>query len=663
MELPTYSKSKTTFPQLLKLATAILDESKRLNGHISRMEELDKAYARYIDPADRSDREKVGSKVCGQVINSVVNPIVISQVNSLVAFWAETFLTGYPIFGVVSPPDQKEDAMALEGIIQDHMAISQSVPELMKLFYDGAKYNIMAWRVNWEPIKVYDPVKEMTDLTDSASTRVKVDNKHINVVKRLDFRNVHWDRTVPLTEADARGRFIGYTELVNGTELVERLQYLEDEGTLAGQQGAIAAKLKSSARDAGDYVEPTDWTGAFATHHKNSDETDWGAIFAGPDSQRPSAVLEASNKLYNLTTLYVRIRPMDYGIKSAGPNNRFQIWKMQLVNRDTIIYMQPFIGAYGRFPIGLAHAIEDGLDLQTQSYGEMAVPLQDATTRIMTMRLDAAKRAIQDRGLYNPKMIKPEHINSPIPAAKIPVVPSALSESGLDQAYRPIPYDARGTESLIQDAVQLENWQKELSGINSATKGQFTKGNRTLGEFDTIMGNAESRLRLPNIVIEHRMMSKIKEAIKLNLLMYGEDTVIISPRTGEPIELSIQNLQQHRMEFEVADGYMPKGKMVNTEFLVEIMHMITQSPILQQELGYQLPSILSHVAQLAGVRGFDRYALAAEKDAAHNIRGVMAVQQAIMTAVQEIQGQLGIPPMEAPPEAQPPEGQPNQEMM
>ena len=177
------------------------------------------------------------------------------------------------------------------------------------------------------------------------------------------------------------------------------------------------------------------------------------------------------------------------------------------------------------------------------------------------------------------------------------------------------------------------------------------------------MGNAESRLRLPNIVIEHRMMSKIKEAIKLNLLMYGEDTVIISPRTGEPIELSIQSLQQHRMEFEVADGYMPKGKMVNTEFLVELMHMITQSPILQQELGYQLPSILSHVAQLAGVRGFDRYALAAEKDAAHNIRGVMAVQQAIMTAVQEIQGQLGMPPMEVPPEAQPPEGQPNQEMM
>lgn len=660
MDLPTYTKSKTTYPQLLKLASAILDDSQRLNGHISRMDELDKAYARYLDPSERGDRDKTGSKVCGQVINSVVNPIVISQVNSLVAFWAETFLTGYPIFGVVSPPDQKEDAMALEGIIQDHMNLSQSVPELMKLFYDGAKYNIMAWKVDWAPIPVYDPVKEMTDLSEDAATRVEVDNKHINFIRRLDLRNVHWDKTVPPTEADTRGRYIGYTELVNGTELLERLQYLEDEGILAGQPAALAAKLKTSPRDSKDYAEPTDWSGAFSTKHDPS-FTDWGAIFSGGDgSQKPSAALEASNKLYNLHTFYVRIRPMDYGIKSAGKNNRFQIWKMQVVNRDIIISLQPYIGAYGRFPIGMAHAIEDGHDLQTQSYGEMAIPLQDATTRIMAMRLDAAKRSVQDRGLYNPRMIKAEHINSPIPAAKIPVIPSALAEAGIEQAYRPIPYDARGTESLIQDAVQLENWQKELSGINSATKGQFTKGNRTLGEFDTIMGNAESRLRLPNIVIEHRMMSKIKEAIKLNLLMYGEDTVIISPRTGVPVELSIQNLQQHRMEFEIADGYMPKGKLVNTEFLVEIMHMISQSPILQQELGYQLPSILAHTAQLAGVRGFDRYAMAAEKDAAHNLRGVMAVQQALTQAVQEMQQQMGMEPMQDPAaQEQPPE----QEMM
>ncbi len=655
MQLPTYTKTRNTFPALVKLACSILDESLRLGNHVARMDSLDKAYARYINPAERGDKDKYGSEVCGQVINSVVNPIVISQVNSLVAFWAETYLTGYPIFGVVSPPDQKEDAMALEGIIQDHMNLSESVPELLKLFYDGAKYNMMAWEVAWDQIAIYDPVKEMSDLTASAATRVEVDHKHINYIRRLDFRNVHWDRTVQPTQVDSRGRFLGYTEMVNGTELLERMQYLEDEGVLAGQLKDLATKLKGSERHPGDFREATDWTGALSTT-TSREETDWGSIFSGADSNRPTAALEASNKLFNLTTLFVRIRPSDYGIGSTGKGDRFQIWKMQIVNRDTIIYFQPFVGAYGRFPIGLAHAIEDGMGMQTQSYGEMAVPLQDATTRIMTMRLDSAKRAIQDRGIYNPQIIRADHINSSAPAAKIPAIPSGLVDSDLSQAYRPIPYDARGTEGLIQDAVQLENWQKELSGVNSATRGQFTKGNRTLGEFDTIMGNAENRLRLPNIVIEHRMLAKIKEAIKLNLLMYGEDTIIISPRTGMPVELSIQRLQQHRMEFEVADGYMPKGKMVNSEMLLQIMHLIAQSPNLQQELGYQLPSMLSHLAQLSGVRGFDRYAMAAEQDAAHNYMGMMATQQAIMQAVQQLQEQAGMQPMQDP-NQQPPEGQ------
>lgn len=639
-ELRTYTKSKTTYPDLLNLATNILDESRKYSMRIARMDELDRAYQRYIDPSQQHDREKYGSKVCGQVVNSVVNPIVVSQVNSLVAFWAETFLTGYPIFGVVSPPDQKEDAMALEGIIQDHLMLSQSVPEMLKLLYDGAKYNVMAWQVAWERISVYDPVKEMMDFSTEAATRVEVDHKHINHVKRLDFRNVHYDRTVPITAADSRGRYIGHTELVNGTELLDYLQYLADEEELAGTMGDIAAKLKVSVRDAQDFQEPADWSNQYGT--KLSDgQIDWQNIFANEGAKtKPSAQLEASNKLFNKHTFYIRIRPVDYGIRAAGDNKRFQIWKMVVINRDTIVYLQPFVGAYGRFPIGLAHAIEDGMDMQTQSYGEMAVPLQDATTRIMAMRLDSARRAIQDRGLYNPTMIKAEHINSPVPAAKIPVIPTGLLDHDISKAYQAIPYDARGTEGLIQDAVTLENWQKELSGINSATRGQFTKGNRTLGEFDTIMGNAENRLRLPNIVIEHRMLSKIKEALKMNILLYGQDTTIISPRTGQPIELSIQSLQEHRMEFEMADGYMPKGKLINVDLLMQIMQLIGQMPNLQEALGYQMPAMLSHIAQLAGIRGFDRYAMAAPQDAAANYQGLLETQQAIVAAVQALEQQV-----------------------
>ena len=94
------------------------------------------------------------------------------------------------------------------------------------------------------------------------------------------------------------------------------------------------------------------------------------------------------------------------------------------------------------------------------------------------------------------------------------------------------------------------------------------------------------------------------------------------------------------MEFEMADGYMPKGKLINVELLMQIMQMIGQMPNLQESLGYQLPSMLSHIAQLAGIRGFDRYAMAAPQDAAANYQGLMETQQAIVAAVQALEQQM-----------------------
>lgn len=650
-------RSKNTLPLMVQYLSGILDETNSMTNMRTRMDDVDLAYARYIrENSDASkDRSLVGTKVCGQVVNSVVNPIVISQVQSTVAHWAETFLTGYPVFGVVGPPDNRHLAEALEGIIQDHMTLSHSVPEMALMLYDGAKYNLIGWEVSWEPISTYDPIKELTDITASAATSVEENHSHINAVKRLDLRNTHYDRSCQLHEVDLKGRYAGKTERINGAALFQYLQYLEDEGKLVGDLRSLGKQLKSSTRNNADYHDPVNLSSMYG----GEQEDDWSA-YMGFSKQSASgdvsAILEASTKLYNMTTMYIRIRPQDFGL-TVPAAKKFSMWKVVMINRSTIVYMQPYIGAYGRFAIGLAHPIEDGMGLQTQSYGEMSMPLQDATTRLMNLRLDSAKRAVQDRALYNPNMIDPAHINSAVPAAKIPVIASGLLNNGIGDAYKQIPYDSRGTENLVQDAMMIENWQKELSGMNSATKGQFSKGNRTLGEFDTIMGNSENRMKLPNIILEHRVFAKIKAAIKLNLLQFGEDTEVISPRTGQPMDLSIKELQQNRMEFEIADGYMPKGKMANTELLMSLMTMITQSPQLQEQMGYQLPSMLGHIAQLAGIRGFDRYAIASPQDAAHNATGMMATQQAMIEAIQQLQQQMGQQPMEQPAEGGEQEGE------
>lgn len=640
-----FTPSQEALSSVRQLLVGYLDKSRDRDNLRSRLDAIDVAYARYQaaqETGNGQDLAKYGKKACGAADIKAVNPIVISQVQSMVAWFCEVFLSGYPIFPVVTTPALRTEAEALEGIMQDHLTMSESVPELQLMFNDAAKYNMMAWHVDWEPISSYNPEREFSDV-GPAAMKVQTDVKHINAIRRLNIRNTHWDSACSLGALDKDGDYLGTTEVYSRLKLKRYLNYLQSEGKLTNTE-AINAALNSNF--SGDYRDDP-----IIQANGPEDMDNWDA-FGGFSANTEASVREKRSESkgnFAVHTFYLRLVPAEHKLKVPKPK-QVAVWKCVMVNRASIVSLEPYLGAYNRFGMGMCYAIEDGMGLQTQGYGEMAMPLQEATTDLMRIRFQAAKRAISDRALYNPEMVRSSDVNSPFPAPKIPVIPSSLLNNSMDNAYRSIPFDGRGTEQVVQDAMLISEWQKELSGINNATRGQFQKGNKTLGEFDTIMSNSENRLRLPTLILEHRCMAKIKAALKHNLLLHGEDTEVISPRTGRPIDFDIQKLQELNLQFEVGDGNSPKGKLASTDFLMGIMQMISQSQPLQQIYGSQLPGILAHVAQLGGVRGFDQYA----QTAVDEHQKSMELQMNLMQLMQQMQGQMqqmqggqpGQPPIE-----------------
>lgn len=624
----TFRYTKQTDKLLKDYVCKVLDTTNSRNQELrDKFDEIDRAYARYLTAQAKKDMvgmERYGKVACKTSLAPVVSPIVISQVQSMVAYLSEVYLSGYPIFPVVSTPSLRKEAEALEGIVQDHLVLSQSIPEMQLIFNYAARYNVLAWDTIWKPLSTYNPTKQVTDL-DPSKTTVKVDFKHINAIRSINLRNAHWDRTTTLAKVSQEGAYAGYTEIWNRIKLKGFLNYLSNENKLTYAL-AVEEALKSS-------LNPVDWhedpdISAYVTNDPNQDKN-WDT-FGGFATDVPNGLRQVpsnSEGVYCVTKLYMRMLPSDFAMSDVPNKNHVQIWVLYVVNREVVISCEPYTGPYDTFGMGFSPLIEDGLELQTQGYGEMAMPLQDAVTRLMNIRFQAANRALQDRALYNPEMIRAADINSPFMGSKIPVVPSALMNNSMDSAYKHIPFDGRGTENVLADAVTITDWQKELSGQNNASRGQFTKGNRTLGEFDSIMTNSDNRQRLPALVVEHRMMAPIKATLKLNILMYGEDTEVISPRTNEPIEVSIEKLQQKNLQFEVADGYTPKSKIANTDFLMAGMNMVAQSAPLQQTFGAQLPAMFAHIMTLGGVRGFDQYAQTATDEFAKSTQLQLNIQQ------------------------------------
>lgn len=625
--------SKASQESLLKYVKQVMQHHLANDTFRQKMDAIDVAYARYVEAQAQNNKDGIdryGQQPCGGIRKEVVNPIVISNVQSMVAYWSEVFLSGYPRFPVVSTPDKKSQAEALEGLMQDHVTLSQSDAELQVLFNDLAKYNLGACEVSWDPIATYNPTISATDV--NSTREVKYDIKHINTIKRLNLRNVVMDPLIDPAKVSAEGEFIGYTEVYNRPKLKKMLNYLTNENLLV-HASVVNAAMKSGMNYP-LYIRDPALSIYNVAGEGNMDWDSWG----GFTPNVPAGMIKVpynGQGMYAVSTLYCRLIPTDHLLNVPNKNHP-QIWRLRVINGEVLVSAERLNTAFDLFPIYITHALEDGMSLQTQSYAEMTMPIQEATTRLFNIRFQAANRAIQDRGLYNPDLIRPSDINSPIASAKIPVKVQALSENPLSSAYMNLPFDARGTEGVLQDAMMISSWQKELTGQNDASRGQFQKGNKTMAEFDTIMGNSENRGRLSALVIAQRLFAPMKEQLKLNILQFGEDTTIISPRSKKPVALTIEELINTNMQFEVADGYTPKSKMANTEMLMGLMNLVGTSPVLQQVYGPQLPAIVAHLAQLGGVRGFDEYA----DTAIVEYEKQMNLQQQLMQMMQQLQQQL-----------------------
>jgi hypothetical protein len=70
------------------------------------------------------------------------------------------------------------------------------------------------------------------------------------------------------------------------------------------------------------------------------------------------------------------------------------------------------------FQYYLDNHYEDGLWYQTKSLAENVAPIQDVTSSLINSVIAARRRAISDRGIYDPSRITEANINSTNPSRK-----------------------------------------------------------------------------------------------------------------------------------------------------------------------------------------------------------------------------------------------------
>jgi len=544
---------------------------------------LDTAY--YLESSEHL-KETAARKIIADLYKELELPVLQPNIDAAHAYLVSLFLSGHPIFGVVGEKRERTDAAKqMEAIIEENSRHSGWARQLSMFFKTALKYNVAAIEVEWVTRTSFNLITDTNQSMREGTVTTAL--RSGNEFRTLDMYNTAFDMSVPPAEVHTRGDFVINVERLTMAQTHARLTELTANGgvlmnnttelwkTSPMHNWYHIPRIRENALDTG---KSGDWVSFFST----------GSAPMSLDSSRK----------YEWVTYIRRIIPSMFGFPPGPGRDTVQIWKFYELN-GVLVYAERKSNAHNYLPVIIGQPNEDMLGTQSKGMGEFLWNFQRLSSTMMKARLSSLQRALADRGLYDPSRIAKKDINSPNPSAKIPVRPGAYG-TGLGDAYYPIPYDDRNAQNLYGDIGQVMGWAADAAHVNRSNRGQFTKGNRTLQEYNDVMDNADSHQQATALLLENQVFVPLKHIVKVNILQYQNPTSLIDPNTAEPVDIDPVQLRQAILDFKLADGLLSKDKILGVTQTIEAFQILLQSPEANQQ--YDLTAGLVDSLEARGAR-------------------------------------------------------------
>jgi hypothetical protein len=564
---------------------------------------------RYLEKS--SDRQTVTAK--GHVVNQLGDKSKIGNTEVAVlkiqretacAYLGGTFLSGYPIFAATAARDKEDVAEMLTSLTGRDQDQFDWMASLLQCHEDVLIYPVCGVAVEWSKLK-----------TNAVGSGIGPDGKSVGVAQvtsyegnsltRLDPNNLIFDTSVPPHEVHKRGTFSGYVERMSYVAMREFYNSLDDLYTIKVNRDAIF-KVNSTGGVSGTaslaknlYKKPQiHRTRIQGQSETAAGEMDWQHFWGGANrAQAQSTNLVTGH--FEVVRMYVRIPLRDYGYKEADEG--VHVCKCIWIN-GLLAYFEPMLNSHGMFGIVLGQ-FQSG-DVNTTTFCEYLIDLQDLSTSLVQGALSSMRRAVGDRALYDPRRIASADINNPNPVSKIAVQMNTYNAS-FDNAYRQIPYNDNISADLTNMMELVDRLADRTTGQNQATQGNFVKGNKTREEFDTIMSNAQARMQLGALFLEQHFYSAIKQILRANYLLYAQPEDIAIQGAEQVVQVDPAQLRKEAPAYKMASGLMPIAKLAATDALVTASQQMSLNPLLSME--YDTGAMMISALKQMGLQGLDQY--------------------------------------------------------
>lgn len=565
---------------------AIRDEGWQLKN---RLEEVDRAYMRESDYSEEQRKAKLANKAGDKTkLQNIQTPMVLESVENTVGFLTNVFGTEYPMFRFVTDPDKMDLALMWNTLVGEDQIYFKWAGEFNIGFRNGAKYNFAPIEIDWCKKIRFKPVNGAGNKGVTLEQVIWEGNK----ITSIDPYNLIYDPRVQIHLAHTRGEFIGYIDTMSRIELKMMLADLGEErlknDVKAFESGDWGLQYYIPQINQDVVLKNSNWAqGAF-------DWTKW-AFGSAQDHI-------AYKNQYTVVKLFARLMPYEFGIH-APKDQTPDIWKLIAVN-GIMVYAQPMVNAHDTLPIIIAQPKVDNLSHQTKSQAENQIPFQEMVSSLWNARLSAARRRATDRMIYNPLLIDPDHINSPNPAAKIPIRPTAYGRK-LEEAVYVLPFEDRESSMYLQDAEGIAKWAQRVDGRNNTSLGQYQKGNKLNDEFHETMVNAGIMDRTQALMWEVFAITDLKVILRSNYLQFTPEGTRYNRIEEKSIKIDPIELRKYAAEFEVGDGLLPTQRLVRTDVMQNALTYMASDPSVGA--GYERAPLFSYLMKVQGVDKLSKF--------------------------------------------------------
>jgi hypothetical protein len=548
---------------------------------------------RRIDSAIQLEVESRREKI-PHYYDDITMPVIKPPVRKISNFLIDMFASTPSLFEAVSNDPERADAVKqMNAVIEENSKTSNWPREMVLFLKDLPKYNFGGIEVAWEETEILT-IGNTKDVAKTTSELASA-SRSGNVLKRLDVYNTFYDTNVPVNLVTTRGDFIGYNEQLTFTRLhkvIEDLKLTLGITSLMNEAGIFKSPHSSQA---GKFYRPT----VQGVGSSKISLTPMEELFGASSTSFKSGSNATPIGVSELQTFYARIVPSMFRLKVPSAN-KVQIWKFTVLNWTTLIVAEKLVNAHGIFPAILCQIDEEGIDDQVKSAAEMLLPLQNLMTKYYDARVKGLRRNLSDRALFDQTRIDKKHLEGDDPSANIPVKPNLLNPS-LENAYRAIPFNDNLSSTMLQELNYLDSVAKRTSGLNDPQLGNFQKGNKTLGEFNEVMQNADDDLRTWAKLVEAIAIVPLKYLIKINILQFQLPTSITSGNIDSgTVDINPMDLRKAALEFKMADGLLQKETLIDLASARGFFELLLQSPQLQAHYGEKMPQLVEYIFSSVG---------------------------------------------------------------